>query len=127
METPTTGQFCWNELAVSDVSKAKDFYGKVFGWQFKEIDTGTMTYTMITQQNNEMAGMWQIPSEQKSQIPPHWLSYILVDNVPQALENARKNGAQVMRDTTQVGDLGRLGIIVDPTGAHVGLWEPTQK
>jgi hypothetical protein len=127
MENPTTGQFCWNELAVSDVNKAKDFYGKVFGWQFTDVDTGGTTYTMITQKNDNMAGMWQIPTEQKTQIQPHWLSYILVDNVPQALETAKRNGAQIMRETTQVGDMGRLGIIIDPTGAPVGLWEPTQR
>ena len=126
MTEPLIGQFCWNELAVTNVNKAKDFYGKTFGWQFKDVEMGDFTYTIISQQNNDIAGMWHIPASEQSKIPQHWMSYILVDDVDLALEEAKKHGAKIMRETTQAGNMGRLGIIVDPGGAHVGLWEPTK-
>ncbi|MDI1351664.1 MAG: VOC family protein, partial [bacterium] len=56
------GQFCWNELCTTDVNVAKEFYGKVFGWQFKEIHLADMTYTIITCNDKDIAGIWQIPT-----------------------------------------------------------------
>ena len=32
-----------------------------------------------------------------------------------------------MRDVTEVADAGWLSIIVDPTGAMLGLWKPKGK
>ncbi|CCD07939.1 VOC family protein [Legionella pneumophila serogroup 1] len=117
------GEFCWNELATSDVKKAKDFYGKVFGWQFREIESKEMTYTIIQCNDKEMAGIWQIPKDQQSHIPPHWMAYIYVQDVSEALKKAKQHGAQEVKGITQAGEMGRFAIIVDPTGAHVALWE----
>ena len=124
-----TGEFCWSELATTDVGKAKDFYGKVFGWQFKEIKTDDMTYTMIKSQKGtqEFAGIWQIPSDQQEHIPPHWMAYILVENVQDTLAESMKHGAKEMKGVTHVGDMGKFAIICDPTGAHIALWETVNK
>lgn len=127
MTTPNLNQFCWNELATTNISKAKEFYEKVFGWQFKDISSPEMTYTMAISEDKEMSGMWQIPAEMQGKIPPHWLAYVLVDNVETALKKAEQNGATIIKETTQAGDFGRLGIIMDPTGACLGLWEPAAK
>jgi predicted enzyme related to lactoylglutathione lyase len=32
-----------------------------------------------------------------------------------------------MKDKTEVMGMGWLAIIVDPTGAHLGLWKPMAK
>lgn len=123
MTQPTFGQFCWNELATSDVSKAKDFYGKVFGWQFNEFKSGEMTYTIVKSNDKDIAGIWQIPSDQQKEIPPHWMAYILVANAKEALDKAKQHGAKEVKGITKAGDMGRFAIIVDPAGAHLALWE----
>lgn len=126
MSEHSSGQFCWNELATVDVNKAKEFYSKVLGWEFKEIHAGEMLYTIVKSNNKEIAGIWQIPKEQMNEIPPHWMAYILVDNVENTLEKAKKNGAQEIKGVTQAGEMGLFAIIQDPTGAHVAFWEPTR-
>jgi predicted enzyme related to lactoylglutathione lyase len=124
----TAGEFCWNELATSNVQAAKDFYGKVFGWQFSDHEVGDMNYTMIKVNNGkEFGGIWSIPKDQQKQIPPHWMAYILVENVDKSLEKARQNGANVVKPATNAGDFGRFAIITDPTGAHVALWQTVSK
>lgn len=123
MTQPTFGEFCWNELATTDVNKAKDFYGKVFGWQFREIKTDEMTYTLIKSNDKEIAGIWQIPADQQDMIPPHWMAYILVHDVVDALNKATEHGAKEVKGVTVVGDMGQFAIITDPTGAHIALWE----
>ena len=123
MNTPMNGEFCWNELATPDVKSAKEFYGKLLGWQFSEVDAGGMTYTMMKSKNDNFGGIWQIPTEQKNEIPPHWMGYILVEDVEKTLEDAVKLGATVKMPVTNVGDFGRFVLIIDPTGAHIAFWQ----
>lgn len=122
-EQPKTNEFCWTELATSNVQAAKDFYGKVFGWKFSDVDMGEMTYTMIKNSSKEFGGMWSIPKDKEKQIPPHWMSYILVDNLDDSLKKASSHGATIVKPTTNAGDMGRFAIITDPTGAHIALWQ----
>lgn len=122
-QEPKFGEFCWNELATGNLKAAKDFYGKVFGWKFTDHEMGDMTYTMIKAGNQEFAGIWSIPKDQEKHIPPHWMSYILVANIEESLEKARKNGASIVKPVTNAGNYGRFAIITDPTGAHVALWQ----
>jgi len=122
-EQPTVGEFCWTELATPNVQAAKDFYGKVFGWEFSEQDMGNdMMYTMISTKGKQFGGMWAIPKDKE--IPPHWMSYILVKNIDESLEEVQKHGANVVRPAMNAGDYGRYAVITDPTGAHVALWQP---
>lgn len=122
-ENPQFGEICWNELATPNTKAAKDFYGKVFGWQFADHDMGDMSYTMIKMNGKDFGGMWSIPKDQTKEIPPHWMAYILVDNLDTSLEKARNSGAAVVRPATNVSDFGRFAIITDPTGAHIALWQ----
>ena len=83
--------------------------------------------TIIKKRDNEFGGIWAIPADQQSQIPPHWLAYILVDNVEQSLEKARKNGATVIKPVQKASDVGLFAIIKDPVGAHIALWQSLKK
>lgn len=123
-QKPKMSEFCWNELATNNVQAAKDFYGKVFGWKFTEHPMGDMTYTMAKINDKDFAGIWAIPKDQASQIQPHWMAYIMVENLEQALNKATQNGATVLKPATQAGEYGRLAIIKDPTGAAIALWQP---
>jgi len=40
---------------------------------------------------------------------------------------AQKNGAIVKVEITKAGEMGHFAIIIDPIGAHVALWEPSNK
>lgn len=125
MSQPGLGELCWNELATPDLKKSKEFYSKVFGWQFTDTTTDDMTYTLVKSKDQEFAGIWEIPKDQQAHIPPHWIAYILVADVAVALKKAVQHGAKEMKGVTQAGDMGQLAIITDPTGAHIALWEPS--
>jgi hypothetical protein len=55
--------------------------------------------------------------------PSAWLPYVLVDDINVATKKAGSLGAKVMRDVTEVPQMGWFSIITDPTGAHLGLWQ----
>ena len=40
-----------------------------------------------------------------------------------ATRKAQALGAKVMKDVTEVPDMGWFSVIVDPTGAALGLWK----
>jgi predicted enzyme related to lactoylglutathione lyase len=56
--------------------------------------------------------------------PSSWLAYVGVDDIETATKKAKSLGATVMKDVTEVPGFGWLSIIVDPTGAMLGLWKP---
>lgn len=122
---PQPGEFCWNELMTPNAKKAKEFYSALFGWEFDDHDMGNGdTYSMLKQKGNNLAGgMMQIPAAQKDQIPPHWMSYISVENLDKSIEKAKSLGATVKVPATPAGEYGRFSILIDPTGAHIALWQ----
>jgi predicted enzyme related to lactoylglutathione lyase len=113
------------ELNTNDVSKAKKFYGKLFDWKTKDIKTGaTGKYTLIDVGKGTGGGMMKNPIPG---CPSFWLSYVLVKDIDAATKKAKKLGATVKKDVTDVMGMGWLSIIEDPTGAPLGFWEPKKK
>jgi len=109
------------ELATNDVKKAKDFYGKLFKWELEDAPMEGGTYTMIKVGEGTGGGMMTNPMPGA---PSAWLAYVLVDDIKASTEKAKSLGATVMKDVTEVMGAGWLSIIVDPTGAVLGLWKP---
>jgi uncharacterized protein len=113
------------ELATSDVAKAKGFYGKLFDWKLEDVPMGDgTTYTMIGVGTGTGGGIMKNPMPGA---PSIWLAYVLVDDIEAATKKAEQLGAKVMRPVTEVMGMGWLSIIVDPTGAHLGMWKPKPK
>jgi predicted enzyme related to lactoylglutathione lyase len=108
------------ELNTTDVNKAKTFYGKLFDWKLEDIPTGADSYTMIKVGEGTGGGMMKqmVPGA-----PSAWLAYVNVDDIDAATKKAKSLGATVMKDVTEVMGAGWLSIIVDPTGAPLGLWK----
>jgi uncharacterized protein len=113
------------ELATTDVGKAKSFYQALFDWKLDEMDMGGgMIYTMIDVGEGTGGGMMQHPMPGQ---PSAWLAYVNVDDVTAATATAKSLGATIVRDVTEVPNAGSFSIIVDPTGAALGLWQPLRK
>ncbi len=120
------GDFCWNELMTPDVEKAKSFYQALFNWEYRESETcseNNQKYTMIKTPSGDCGGIIETPADKQGQIPPHWMSYVSVDNIDETLTKATSLGATVKVPSTDIGDLGRFAILTDPTGAHIALWQ----
>ena len=110
------------ELSSTDIKASKNFYGELFDWQLEDVDMGqNMTYTMIKVGEGTGGGMMKSLAPG---MPSFWLAYVQVDDIEAATRKAEKLGAKVMKDVTDVMGAGWLSVIVDPTGAHLGLWKP---
>ena len=113
------------ELHTNDIAKAKQFYGALFDWTLTDVEVAPgHTYTMIGVGEGTGGGMMQ---QMMPGAPPGWLAFTYVEEIKAATEKARSLGAKVMREPMEVMDAGWLSIIVDPTGAQLGLWQPKKK
>jgi predicted enzyme related to lactoylglutathione lyase len=124
METIMANPFVHVELSTTDVAKAKAFYGKLFSWKMEDMPTPMGPYTMISVGEGTGGGLMKHPVPGA---PSAWLAYVQVDDIGAATQKAKSLGATVMRDVTEVMDAGWLSIIIDPTGAALGLWKPKAK
>ena len=108
------------ELNSTDVPKSKVFYGKLFEWTLEEMKIGDLDYTMIKVGKGTGGGMMQqlIPGAGSA-----WLPYVDVQDIKASTKKAQSLGAKVMKDVSEVANMGWLSIIVDPTGAMLGLWQ----
>jgi predicted enzyme related to lactoylglutathione lyase len=112
------------ELNTTDVGKAKNFYGKLFDWNLEDVPMPGGAYTMIKPGAGTGGGLMKHPVPGA---PSSWLAYVEVDDIEAATKKAKSLGATVMKDVTEVMDAGWLSIIIDPTGAALGLWKPKAK
>jgi predicted enzyme related to lactoylglutathione lyase len=114
--------FVHNELNTTDVDKAKKFYGSLFDWKLEDVPMGEMgIYTTIGVGGGTGGGIMKHPMPGQ---PSFWLAYVNVDDLAAATAKAKSLGATIIRDITPVPDMGSFSIIMDPTGAGLGLWQP---
>ncbi len=109
------------ELNTTDPAKAKAFYGKLFDWKLEDVPMGPGgTYTMINVGEGTGGGLMKHPM---AGAPSTWLAYVLVDDIRAATDKAKTLGATIAKDVTEVPGTGWFSLIVDPTGATLGLWK----
>jgi predicted enzyme related to lactoylglutathione lyase len=106
------------ELTTQDLEKSKKFYTSMFAWKLEEIPG--MEYTIINVGEGTGGGMMKRPDPN---IPDNWLPYILVADVAASTKKAQVLGATLLKDVTEVPDMGWFSVIADPTGAPFGLWQ----
>ncbi len=121
------GTFVWNELLTRDVEAAKRFYASVVGWTFKPMPMENGTYWIAELDGKPAAGMMAMPQDMPAEVPPHWFEYLEVDDVDARLKLATEQGGKMMRPCFDVPDVGRLGFVMDSTGAALGLMTPVRK
>jgi predicted enzyme related to lactoylglutathione lyase len=113
------------ELNTTDPKKAKSFYGSLFDWQLEDTEMGGgMVYTMIKVGDGTGGGMMKHPMPGA---PSIWIPYVLVSDVVVSTDKARHAGGTIIKDVSEVPNMGSFSIIQDPTGGVIGLWQAVRK
>ncbi|MCG8591337.1 MAG: VOC family protein [Proteobacteria bacterium] len=126
----THGQFSWIDLMTPDVDAAAEFYGALFGWEAERTqDDAGGAYAMFRLGDDAVAGMGAMPDDVKAAgVPPHWNSYVTVDDADAAAARAQELGAELQMPVIDIdadGErVGRMSILVDPNGARISIWQP---
>lgn len=126
---PEPGSFCWTEIASSDAEKCKSFYTNVFGWTFQDSKAMTDGFAYHEFSNGgeyPMGGLYTISPEMCGEgelPPPHFLSYVAVDDVDANAKLAIELGGKLIKEPMDIPNVGRFAIIQDPTGGVVAIFK----
>jgi len=120
-ETAPIGAPCWTDLWTPDVEGSRRFYAELFGWEAAEPNEEFGGYFMFLRNGMPIAGGMGFADEAGGNV---WQVYLATDDIAKTVEAAEAEGAQIESGAMPVADLGVQAILTDPTGAHLGAWQP---
>ena len=112
------GKFVWADLVTDDVAAAQTFYGRLFGWTFREVGN----YTIASNDERPLCGMFQRPRPaDRPQARPRWFGYLSVASVEKAENAVTKSGGRVLGAPQKMPKRGEQAVFADPEGAVFGV------
>jgi uncharacterized protein len=115
------------DLLTSDVTGAREFYERIFGWQALEPSPEFGGYFMFARDGAPVAGgMPIVPqmAEMDMDLTDGWGVYLTAPDASAAIERVIAHGGKVRIPAMDVADLGTQAVIEDPGGARIGIWQP---
>ncbi|HEX4213679.1 MAG TPA: VOC family protein [Candidatus Dormibacteraeota bacterium] len=114
------GEICWWEIEVPDAERAKDFYGRAFGWDFEPMP-GYDGYLMAKLDGKTIgaiqASQEPVPAGRAVRL------YVETDDLEAAVRRTEDAGGAVDMARTPIGDTGGwFALVRDPFGSRIGIW-----
>jgi hypothetical protein len=111
------GTPCWVVLATPDSERTGPFYAGLFGWSAPPAGR----FATVTNDGRDVAAVLPLPPEAGA--ASRWLVYLATDDISFTLAQVRPSGGEILAPAFDIGDLGRMAMVADGTGAQFGLWE----
>jgi hypothetical protein len=111
------GKVVFVELVTPDLAAAKQFYGGLFGWTFRDIRSGNTEYAAASLDGHAVAGLIHKEFSTGEHHQPAWLTVIAVRDVDSTRDLAVQHGAKVLFAPRSLPDRGREAVLADPQGA----------
>jgi predicted enzyme related to lactoylglutathione lyase len=112
----------WIDLLTSDLDRAKDFYGTLFGWTFESAGPEYGGYVTASKDGRPVAGL--MGNDPQFRTPDGWTTYLHSADVDATIAAAVNAGGSTCGEPMDVPAKGRMATLTDPTGAFFGLWQP---
>jgi predicted enzyme related to lactoylglutathione lyase len=87
------GTPCWVSLMAHGLAATEEFYGELFGWEFRPGPQQLGPYVRALLDGHEVAGMGQLPPDRR--LPIAWTPYLASDDVDQTADTVRECGGTV--------------------------------
>lgn len=114
------GRWVWHEVNSNNMDRAEAYYQELFGWGAQRMDMGEAgPYIMFKAGEAMVAGL----GATQGGAPSHWLSYLDVGDLDEAVARVPGLGGKVMVPPFEIPNIGRASITQDPDGATVALFE----
>lgn len=107
------GTVTWNELATPDLAVTMDFWSRAFGHTWEPAETGpdSPPYQMFAVGGRAVGGVMQ-----RTDVPPHWMTYFAVGDADVSTARVEELGGTVMSPPAET-PFGRNAYVRDPQGA----------
>lgn len=114
------GTFTWDECLCHDATLAEEELTRMLGYGFGDFQSPG--YRLIMVDDAPVGGLLALSPDRLPR--PAWLSYVVVPDCVKALQHAATLGASIAEPAMQVPMVGTVAVILDPTGASLGLIQP---
>jgi predicted enzyme related to lactoylglutathione lyase len=114
----------WVDLSSTDAGASRDFYSKLFGWNVEvNPDPQYGEYGLAKIDGKDVAG---IGGQIAPGAPTTWNLYIGTDDAEKLAQDVKSAGGTVVAPPFDVGEMGRMAVFQDPTGAFISTWQTTR-
>ncbi len=113
------GEIVWQDLTVPNAEKVSRFYERVAGWK-RSLHPGCDDYNMTPGDTDEPVAGVCYATGSNAAVPPQWLLYVTVEDVPKAAAVALEQGGRVLDGPRPMGG-NQFCVVQDPAGAVIGL------
>jgi uncharacterized protein len=118
------GAPCMIDLTSSDVERAQDFYGKVFGWTFESAGPEYGGYINAAKDGHPVAGL--LANNPEWQAPDNWTTYFHTSDIYTTVSALTAAGGTSHVAPMEIAARGLTSLAADPSGAFFGLWQPLE-
>jgi predicted enzyme related to lactoylglutathione lyase len=117
----------WVDLTTTDADAAREFYARIFGWEYQIGPEETNYYTNCLLRGRPVAGLYGMDDETRaSGMPPAWAVYMATDDAEALARRIGDAGGTIMLGPMDVMEFGRMLVAADPSGAAVAAWQAGQ-
>ncbi|WP_317445828.1 VOC family protein [Streptomyces collinus] len=115
------GTPCWVSLMVHGLAATEEFYGALFGWEFRPGPQQLGPYVRALLDGRDVAGIGRLTPDQR--LPVAWTPYFASDDVDRTADQVRLCGGTVAVGPLDAAEAGRMAIASDTSGAVFGIWQ----
>ena len=116
------GDFTHIEIPADEPSRAKSFYGELFGWKFADEIPGFEGYHMFSTPVGD-AGMAGAIGKRGEMAPEKVRAYVHVDSIDDSLSKVTALGGTIVDPKAEVPGMGWYAVFADTEGNELALWE----
>lgn len=114
----------WIDLTSSDLDRAQEFYGTVFGWTFESGGPEYGGYVNAAKDGHPVAGL--MANNPEWQGPDAWTTYFHTADITATVSALTAAGGSSCIAPMKVPAKGFMSMATDPAGAFFGLWQPLE-
>jgi predicted enzyme related to lactoylglutathione lyase len=116
------GKFIWADIFTSDVSGVRQFYGQLFGWNWRWIsEQPDRPYGMFYANGIAVAGVAHRDAPDGDKTYARWVYYISTRDVEKAVRGAAGLGGRTLLPRRSIAHRGDFAVLADPEGAPFGV------
>jgi len=120
------GRVIWHDLLTDEIQASKQFYGELFGWEFKTLPLFNGKhgeYTLILSQGQAIAGMVDTSQLRRDVDLSQWVSVFSSSDIQAAVTRVEQSGGTVFTAPVSVGQRGTIAVAADAQGALFAMLE----